>query len=224
MLERIDEDLWVAKSPQSFMGLQVGTRMTVVRLPGAGLWVHSPIAPTPELRAAVDALGTVEHLVAPSLYHHLRVGDWASAYPQAAVHGPAALARKRKELRLTSRLEDAAAAPWASALVPVRIDGCMLEETVFVHGATRTVVSSDLTENWSDHPHWPTRAYLKMSGVYGKVGWPAPLRIVYRDRPAARRSIAALLEHDFDRVLLAHGDVIVRGGKDAVRQTFEFLG
>jgi hypothetical protein len=224
MLERLDDGLWVAARPQSYLGLRVGTRMTVVRLRDGSLWVHSPVTLTPELRAAVDELGPVQHLVAPNMFHHLHAGEWSSAYPTATLHGPAALARKRKDLRLSAVLDDAKAAPWSSELAPVHIDGCQLDETVFVHRATRTVISADLAENFTTSSHWPTRLYLKASGIHGRVGWSRLLRIVYRDRAAARRSVERLLEHDFERLVLAHGDLIPRDGKSAVRQTFEFLG
>jgi hypothetical protein len=224
MLERLDEGLWVAGAPLVYMGMHMGTRMTVVRLDGGDLWVHSPLEPTPELRDAVDALGPVRHIVAPSCYHHLYAGDWTARYPDASLWGPAALAKKRKDLTLGSTLEQAASAPWAQELSPVHIDGCMLDETVFVHRATRTVVSSDLTENFATSPHWLTRMYLKASGIHGKIGWGRFLRVVYRDRAAARRSVDSLLAMEFDRVVIAHGDIIPTGGKDAVRSTFEFLG
>jgi hypothetical protein len=51
-IARLDEGLWVAAAPLSFLGLHLGTRMTVVRLAGGELWVHSPIAATPELNAS----------------------------------------------------------------------------------------------------------------------------------------------------------------------------
>jgi hypothetical protein len=223
VLERIDESVWTAAAPHSFYGLRLGTRMTVVRLDGGDLWVHSPIALAPELRAAVDALGPVRHIVAPNLYHHVFAGQWQAAYPQAALHGPAALARKRRDLRLSAALEEVGRAPWAERLVPVHIDGCLLDETVFVHVAARTVIASDLTENFATSPHWPTRVYLKATGIHGQIGWSRPLRLLYHNRVAARRSLDRLLAHDFDRVVIAHGDVIAQGGPSAVRRTFEFL-
>jgi hypothetical protein len=223
VLERLDEGLWVAATPLSFMGLRLGTRMTVVRLAGGDLWVHSPIALTADLRIEVDALGPVGHLVAPNVYHHRFVDSWRVAYPDAMLHGPKALGRKRKDLTLSATLEEAPTASWARELTPVHIDGCALDETVFVHRSTRTLVSSDLTENFATSPHWPTRAYLKASGTHGKIGWPRPLRLLYRDHAAARRSLDALLEHDFDRVVIAHGDIIDQAGPPAVRRTFEFL-
>jgi hypothetical protein len=224
MLERLDEGLWVAPAPLKFIGFRLGTRMTVVRLPGGDLWVHSPIALTPELRAEVDALGAVRHIVAPNLYHHLFAGQWRAAYPSASLWGPAALARKRKDLKLTSTLEQVSAAPWASELAPLHIDGCALDETVFVHRPTRTLVASDITENFATSPHWPTRTYLKIAGIHGRVGFSRLLRFLYRDHRAARHSIDTLLAQDFDRIVHAHGDVIPGGGKPALQSTYAFLG
>ena len=44
MLERIDDALWVAAAPQTFLGLHLGTRMTIVQGRDGGAIVHSPIA------------------------------------------------------------------------------------------------------------------------------------------------------------------------------------
>lgn len=222
MLERIDDGLWALATPHSFLGLHVGTRMTVVRLRDGALLLHSPVALDAETRAAVDALGPVAHVVAPNAYHHVYAGEWAAAYPKAKVHAPEALRAKRPDLRVDAVLDAARPDPdWAGALVPHAIDGSMLHETVFVHPATRTVVSADLTENFETSDHWATRQYLKATGIHGKVGLAVQLHLLFRDHKAARRSIDGLLEHDFDRVIISHGRVIDRGGREAVRQTYE---
>ena len=49
MLRQLDRDLWVAEQPLRFVGLEIGARMTVVRLPDGRLVVHSPIGYTDEL-------------------------------------------------------------------------------------------------------------------------------------------------------------------------------
>ena len=221
MLTELADGLWVRRAPHTMLGLHIGTRMSVVRLPGGGLLVHSPIALTPELRRAVDALGPVTHITAPNLYHHVYVAPWKMAYPDATLSAVAGLERKRPELSIDRTLDATAHADWEGALVPHRIEGCKLGETLFVHPASRSVISVDLCENWPHHEHFVTRTYLKVSGVYGKVGWPRPLRILYTERRATRRSIDALLEHDFDRLVIAHGEVIETGAKDAIRQTFQ---
>ena len=50
------------------------TRMTLIRLENGDLWCHSPIEPSPELRAAVDRLGRVRHLVSPNKIHYAHIG------------------------------------------------------------------------------------------------------------------------------------------------------
>lgn len=68
--------------------------MTVLRLPGEELLLHSPTPMTPTRRDAVEALGRVTHLDAPNTFHHLWIGAWAEAFLEARVHAPAALARR----------------------------------------------------------------------------------------------------------------------------------
>lgn len=43
MLRKIDHNLWVAEQPLKFMGLEVGTRMTVIRLSNNLILLISPI-------------------------------------------------------------------------------------------------------------------------------------------------------------------------------------
>jgi hypothetical protein len=224
MLALFVENVWTVDAPLSFFGMRIGTRMTVVRLPSGVLLLHSPIALSPSVRSAIDALGEVAHIVAPSVYHHVWAGEAALAYPLARIHAPAALRAKRPELRIDAPLDRARPEDFEGALVPCAIAGSMLQETVFVHPSTRSVISSDLSENFVEAPdHLPTKLYLQAGGILGKPGWHRLLRVVYRDRKAARRSIDALLEHDFDALVLAHGSPIARGAKQAVRDTFTFL-
>jgi hypothetical protein len=204
------------------LGLHLGTRMSVVRLDDGGLWIHSPVRLTPSLRQAVEVLGPVRHIVCPNIYHHLYAGDWATAYPGAQVYAPARLRKKRRDLRIDTVFTPGAQ-PWGDQLRALHVDGSMMDETAFVHRPSRTLVSSDLMENFVACAHGPTRIYLRAGGVYGRVGWSRLLRWVYRDHAAARRSIDGLLACDFDGVVLAHGDLIASEGRTALEQTFTFL-
>jgi hypothetical protein len=49
------------------------------------------------------------------------------------------------------------------------------------------------------------------------------LRALVRDRPALRASVERILQWDFDRVVVTHGDVLEHGGKDALRAGFAWL-
>jgi hypothetical protein len=197
--------------------------MTVVRLGGGELLLHSPIGLTEERRKSVDALGPLAHIVAPNTFHHVYAGAWANAYPGATVHAPAELKKKRPDLRIDRVLSDPTPKEWQPVLDPVSIDGTLLHETVFVHPASRTLISSDLVENQQNVDHFGTRLYLKLSSAYQRVAWPTPLRIAYRDRKAARRSLDGLLEHAFDRAIVAHGDVIEGDAKRSIAAALDFV-
>src|SRR5262245_22705758 len=97
--------------------------MTVLRLGDGSLLLHSPIAMTPERRAAVEKLGPVAHLYAPNTYHHLRMGEWAAAFPSARLHAPAALARKRRDLRVHRAHDKAPEPALAGVIDELHIDG-----------------------------------------------------------------------------------------------------
>ena len=216
--------LWTATQPLSFLGLHIGTRMAVVRLSGGDLYVHSPIALDDAVRAEVDALGPVRHVVAPNLYHHLHARQWVQDYPDALVHAPAGLAKKRPDLRIDRVLDATEPEPsWAGQLDLVNIEGSMLGETVVVHRASRSLLSCDLIENFRTSDHAPTRWYLKVGGIHGKPGLHRLLRLAVRDKRAMRASLDRLLKHDFDRMVLAHGDVLERGAKDVLREAYAFL-
>jgi len=217
------DGLWSASAPHSFLGLRLGTRMTVLRLPGGDLWLHSVVAIDDLLEDAIDALGSVAHIVVPNLYHHLYVTEAIQRWPQARVHAPAAMRRKRPDLRIDAELGETLDPGWGGALVPVHIDGSMLDETVFVHRPSRTLITSDLVENFDTSPHLGTRLYLKAAGLHGHVGWSRFLRLVFRDRRATQRSLDRLLGLDFDRIILAHGRVLEHGGPAAVREAFRWL-
>ena len=222
-MEQLANDLWAEAAPQSFFGLHLGTRMTVVRLRDGSLLVHSPIAMTPSLKAEVDAIGPVRHIVSPNVAHHLYAGEWQNAYPGALLHGAVGLGKRRKDLAIDLELRGETHADWGGDLATAFLDGTMLNETVFFHRSSRSLIVADVIENFETSAHWPTRAYLKLGGIHGRPGLSLPLRLVFRDKKRARRSIDEVLGWDFDRIVLAHGDVIESGGRDVLRDAYTWL-
>jgi hypothetical protein len=222
-LQAIADAVWVARAPLRFMGVfAIGARMTVLRA-GDGLVVHSPIAIDDELKAEIDALGPVRFIVAPNAYHHLFVGDAMKAWPDASLVAPAALRKKRKDLRIDAELESGPPVAWGPDLQSFPIRGSMLKETVLFHAPTGTLVGSDLFENFVHVEDALTRQYLKLGGVYGKPGWHRFLRFIYRDRAAAKASVERLLDLDLERIVIAHGELVTARPKETMREALAFL-
>jgi hypothetical protein len=223
-LRKLADDLWVAERPQSFYGLPVGTRMSVVRLAGGRLLLHSPVALDAGLRAELDALGRVQFAVAPNRVHHLYAGEVARAYPGARLWIAPGLERKRPDLVYEAVLGDEAPAPWRDEVEQVFFRGRPYEnEVTFFHRPSRTLLLCDLAFNFGPGSAAPTRLLMKLLLSYGRFG-PSKLDpLLIRDRAAARASLERILAWDFDRVVVAHGDVLESGGREALRRGYAWL-
>ncbi|MBI1818539.1 MAG: DUF4336 domain-containing protein [Deltaproteobacteria bacterium] len=220
----LDKDIWIAERRQSFYGLEVGTSMTVIRLADGSLLLHSPVALKPELRSALDAIGRIRYVVAPNRVHHLYAGKVAEAYPEARLWVAPGLDRKRPDLVFVAVLDDEAPLEWRGQVDQVFFRGRPYEnEVVFFHRASRTLIMCDLAFNFGPRVAAPTRWLMRLLRSYGHFG-PSKLDPwLIRDRHAARQSLEKILAWDFDRVVVAHGDVLQSGGREALRQGYSWL-
>jgi hypothetical protein len=223
-LVSLAEDLWTAERPQKFYGLPVGTRMTVIRLSRGRLLLHSPVALDSELCAELDAIGRVCYAVAPNRLHHLYAGAVAQRYPEARLWVAPGLGHKRPDLAFEAVLGDQAPEEWGQEVGQVFFRGRPYEnEVVFFHRASRTLLLCDLAFNFGPRTAAPTRLLMKLLRSYGCFG-PSKLDpLLIRDRDAARRSLERILAWDFDRVVVAHGEVLERGGREALRTGYAWL-
>ncbi|MEL6929182.1 MAG: DUF4336 domain-containing protein, partial [Cyanobacteria bacterium J06600_6] len=98
MLRQVDANIWVAEQPLKFLGLEVGTRMTVIKLDDDSLVLISPIAIDPKLKQHLDTLGQVKYIIAPNLFHYLYLEPAQNLYPQAKILAPPGLAAKRPNI------------------------------------------------------------------------------------------------------------------------------
>jgi hypothetical protein len=221
MLTQLANGVWHEPGAVDILGMPLTSTMTVLRV-GDGLLVHSPIAPTPARLAEVRALGRVEHLYAPNTFHHRWLGDWASAFPEARVHGPAGLLEKRPDLHLGSTAVPDPAL--ADELDELEIDGFRLQERVLVHRPSGVIVVADLVHNIGRPDHLWTRVYAGAMGFYGRVALSGMLRLTaFSDRRAARASLDRLLDLPFDRMIVGHGDPVLHDAKPALEAAFAWL-
>jgi hypothetical protein len=218
------EGVWLSTAPVTFLGMRLTTTMTVLRLADGGLLLYSPVPLTPERRAAVEALGPVRHLYAPNLFHHFWIGEWATTFPAARVHGPAGLAKKQRNLRV-DRTHGASPEPAFSADVDeIPIQGFRLRETVLLYRPARTLVVADLVHNVGRPTHRWTATYTRAMGFYDRVALSRIIRWTGFDDPrAARRSVDGVLLHAFDRLVVGHGQPLAADGREAVATAYAWL-
>lgn len=222
-LTPVADGLWIDDGPVSILGMPLTSTMSVIRLEGGGLLLHSPLALSPERRAAVDALGPLKHLYAPNLFHHLWLGDWAAAYPHARVHAPASLTKKRPDLRV-DRVHGAPEPAFSGVLDEHVLQGFRLYEAVLYARPARTLIVTDLVQNIGRPPGLWTRIYAGAMGFYGRVALSRAIRwTAFSDRAAARRSLDDLLALDFERIIVGHGAPIDTDARGALAAAFAWL-
>ncbi len=229
-LVQLADGLWTASDELRLPGFRMPVRMTVTRLADGGLWVHSPVRATDALVAAVGALGPVTALVAPNCLHHLRIGAWHARFPAARVWGAPGLQRKRADLAAAGLASLGSPAPdlpavWRATLDAIHIDGAPeLNETVFLHRPSRTLLVTDLVFNIVNPPGWSAAFFLSLTGTRGRLAQSRLWRWRYaRDRAATAASIERVLGWDFDRLVPAHGAVLDTGAKAGVARVTRAL-
>lgn len=231
ILQPIEDDIWLAEGDVvSFYGFAYPTRGVIIRLRDGTLWVWSPIALTDDIRAAVDTLGPVGHLVSPNKIHHLYLQDWKAAYPRALLWGPRTTIDKRADLAFETALGDTPPPVWDGQIDQCRFRGSrFMDEMVFFHRASSTLVLADLSENFGDaflnaHWSWWQRPFARLWKITVGHGY-APLewRLSFTDRKSARRALDRMLAWNPRRVIMAHGEWQRDNGRAYLEQAFAWL-
>jgi hypothetical protein len=230
-LEQLGPDLWTADGGVvSFFGFDYPTRMVVVRLDDGGLWLWSPIAPSPELEAEVRALGPVRHLVSPNKLHHLFLAAWSDRFPDAKLWGTASTVAKFGNLRFSGALTDDPPPDWAGQIDQYHFTNSpLLDEMTFFHRKSRTAIIADLSQPFSRaflKRHWPwwLRSIARLARMVEGWGYPpVELRFSFRHRAAARAKVRALIDCGPERAVVAHGEIVRSGGADFLRRAFSWL-
>ncbi|WP_035990965.1 DUF4336 domain-containing protein [Leptolyngbya sp. KIOST-1] len=241
MLRATDQNLWVAEQPFRYFGLGIGTRMTVVRLGSDELVVISPIQVSEALAGELDALGTVAHIIAPNLYHYRFAAECKAAYPGATFWATAGLRVKRPELAIDRAIchrqgfanAADAVSPWPGleylffdgfkTLAPSGPDP--LEEWVFFHSASRTLILTDTAFCFDESFPWLTQLVTKVGGGYKYLSPSLLERVATTEKAKVKAAVEQVLGWDFERVIVGHGRVVDRDGKAQFKRGYEnFLG
>jgi hypothetical protein len=199
-------------------------RMTIFLLATGEVAVHSAIAMDDAGMAALEEIGRPAWVLVPNTMHFSDASWYGERYPAARVLVPGAARGKlfEKVRRIDGSLDEDWPEALKGELAIVPLEGVRNAEVAFVHAPSRTLVLTDAAFNYHDRD-LPilARMFMRLNRAYDRFG---PSRIltsfVVSNPDAFRASIESLLEHDFDRVIVSHGRVLVTGGKAAMRDAF----
>lgn len=221
----VPQTIWTAQQPLRLGPLKIQTRMTVVRLGNGKLWVHSPIRPTPDVLAELETLGPVGYVVAPNTSHHLFFADFLRHFPEAEGCVAPGLHRKRPDLRVHAVLTPELAQRWQPDLTAIAVEGLpALNETVWFHPVSGTLIVTDLLFCFSDRAQWLGPWVARLLGVWQTLGMSRTLKWLVQDRAALQRTARQLCALEVRRVVVAHDTVVEHDARDALRRAFAWLG
>lgn len=223
--------IWLIDGPHiRFMGLPFSTRATVVQLENGDLWVHSPTRLTDSLRAELDALGPVRHLIAPNWIHYAHIADWQAAWPDAQAWAAPGVAQRAAKKGLTLQFDHdlgpEAEMPWAGQIDQIIVEGSKIHrEAVFFHRVSDTLIITDLIENFETAklPAW-MRPLVWLAGIDDSDGkMPPDMRLSFRDKERLADAVDQMVAWRPRRMILAHGRWYERGAVDELERAFRKL-
>jgi len=235
VLKPFAEEVWIVDGPLIEMtlygSLPFTTRMTVVRLPEGGLWLHSPTPAVPALIEALAALGPVRHLIAPNLLHYWWLPDWQQAFPDACTHAAPGVRERAgkygRALRIDRILGEAPDPGWQGVFDQLLVDDWYMSEAEFFHRPSRSLIVTDLIENFAPHRvhGWRLRLLLRIGGLFGQATMPRDLRLTFlgKRRARLRQAVRTMLAWDPARIVLAHGDCAASDGRAQLARAFAWL-
>lgn len=234
----LGEDIGIVDGPlvyMSYPGLPFlhfpfTTRMTVVKFRSGGLWLHSPTALTPALADTLPKLGPIAHLVSPNLLHYAHIKEWKDHFPNAVAWASPGVLKRAQARGIAVRFDrelDAREIPdeWRNDLRQAVIPGSLLDEFVFFHDASKTLIVTDTIQNFElDKIRQPYRALVWAARAYAPRGQaPIDLRSTFFfKRKQIRGVVQEMLSWQPQRIILSHGKCIDHDARKALEFAFRF--
>ena len=216
--EFVTGQIWCKEYPIHYAGCDFNARMSVIRMADSELLLHSPCEIDGPTKEAISALGDVACIVAPGSYHYFYVDSAQSAFPEAETYICPGIERKCPEINFDWFLADRPPEAWAGTLDQVLVRGNKyIWEVAFFHRPSRTLLLVDLIENFTDQTpdvNWQLKLWWKVVFHMWNHPKPAPeYQLGWKDKTAARKSLQRILQWDFERIVIAHGDLIETDAK-----------
>jgi hypothetical protein len=233
-LKRVVENLWIVDGPVIRFGMPwprmpFPTRMTVIRLAGGGLFILSPTALTSALKAEIENVGHPRWIIGPNRIHYWWIPDWQAAFPDAGVY----LAPRIKEQaagRITFdgfALDSDRGYPWDTDIATLPVTGSYMTEVEFFHRASRTLILTDLIENFEPRKldSFVMRWLTRLGGVQDPDGgMPRDMRLTFaKQKPQLRMAVEKMIAWNPERIILAHGRWYEKDGTEELRRAFRWI-
>jgi len=208
-MKQLDDNLWIVDREFRFLAAELGNRMTVIRLSNNLLILHSPVEYSLELGALLNELGEIRYLISPNRYHDLFIEKWQIAYPQAIHFSLQKKFGLHKNLDEITEISDI-----VSELTVLPVQGIpRVEEYVFFHKQSRSLILTDLAFNIPKNTSTWSKVFFSLNGALNRFGPSRLMRSMIKHPNKFQYSLQQIMNWDFDRIILSHGDIVETDAK-----------
>ena len=220
-LQLLTDNVWTDHEPMRFFGLPLGRRVTAIRTQANEVVVFSPLSWSPAHQAELEALGKISLMVVPSRWHDRYFDQYLDKLPGCRFAGSAGVRANHASWNLTA-LE-------SCAQTLREFEWCTLpgmpnvEETVFFHRPSRTMILADVLFNLGAGDTVTTRLLYRLAGIGPRPGPSRLEKFLIRDQRAFAEGWRRVLAWDVARVAVGHGHVIDREANQVLREAYAYL-
>ncbi len=209
MFTQLSENIWCVEQQLKFFKLEFGARMTIIRLSDGTLFLHSPIEIDDALASEIEALGCVNYIVSPNKLHHFYLAAAKVRWPEATLYASPGLVEKRKDIQFDEVLVEGGNYPWLDEIHHTIFRGSrFMEEVVFCHQASGTLLLADLLMNFTQRASPGIRLLTRVVGMFGKPAMPPDWKFSVTEKAVARRCCQHILSWDWDTMVVSHGEFV----------------
>jgi hypothetical protein len=211
-MRHLGENIWSLRFPFRILGMDFGRVVTVFRLSSGKLVIHSTAPFSERDVAAIKELGKPGWLLDGTLLHDTFAKEGRDAFAGIPYLAPTGF---EKASGVTTAPLTPTPAEWGSELEVIAIGG--MPKTcphIFFHRASRTLHVCDMFFNFPHARPILMRFMLRyLVGLPKLAGVGRFYRRLIKDHDAYIESTRPILDWDFQRMIVAHGEIVENNAK-----------
>lgn len=172
----------------------------------------------------IKELGPVTDIVAPSLLHHLFVGQARNHFPEARIWGLPGMEKKDPMVKWENII---GRDHWIykDEVAELPVNGVpSMDEVAFFVKSEKLLIVTDLCFNLQKPKGWAAPVMLRLLGTYKRFGVSRLITRYMEDRAAFESSVRRIMEWDFDKIAMAHGELVEKDGRALLRAALRRRG
>ena len=235
------KNIWYVHRRQNYMGLEVGSRMTIIKLSSGYIMLISPVAIDEILKAEIESLSEfpspVKYVVSPNLFHHLHIESCMAAFPDAQLFVAPGLPEKRASGRYPNldfnyKILAEDDNEWSEDLDLCYFEGYRIfeldgpkdvNEFVFFHRESKTLVVTDIAFHFTRNSSFLVRVFAFFFGGLNKVQPLIQDQWATRDRLSVRKAYDVVMSWPFEKMMMGHGDLLHTDAKSRLQDGYRWL-